>query len=155
MNGNTFSINTLATKCIWNICKCEQLWTVLLQILQHKRKGGQGSDEKISILMHVYKLNFCVITLTVFLAYFSRAAPWLLKMATLALSRSFLSMPSFLGMEPTKMAASRSLKATSSLSVGIMSVTGEREWIIVCLNMLTYCMVLPFYIKTLNRFIKK
>lgn len=59
--------------------------------------------------------------MTVFLAYFSRAVPWLLKMATLALSRSFLSMPSLLGMEPTKMAASRSLKATSSLSVGTIS----------------------------------
>uniref|UniRef100_A0A0E9WER8 Uncharacterized protein n=1 Tax=Anguilla anguilla TaxID=7936 RepID=A0A0E9WER8_ANGAN len=65
-------------------------------------------------------------TLTVFLAYLSRAAPWDLKMATLALSRSFLSMPSFLGMEPTRMAASRSLNATSSLSVGITSLRSGR-----------------------------
>lgn len=42
-------------------------------------------------------------------------------MATLAFSRSFLSMPSFLGMDPTRMAASRSLKAISSLSVAIIS----------------------------------
>lgn len=60
------------------------------------------------------------------MAYFSRAAPWLLKMATLALSRSFLSIPSFLGIEPTKMAASKSLKAISSLSVGIISM-GEKK----------------------------
>lgn len=66
-----------------------------------------------------------VSTLTVFLAYFSSAKPWLLKMATLAFSRSFLSMPSLLGMEPTKMAASKSLKATSSLSVATISVDGE------------------------------
>ena len=64
-------------------------------------------------------------TLTVFLAYLSSAAPWALKMATLAFSRSFLSMPSFLGMEPTKMAASKSLNPTSTLSVGMTSVVGE------------------------------
>jgi len=70
----------------------------------------------------------CAGTLTVFLAYVSSAAPWLLKMATLAFSRSFLSMPSLLGMEPTRMATSRSLKATSSLSVETTSVGGrERE----------------------------
>ncbi len=64
------------------------------------------------------------VTFTVFLAYLSRAAPCVLKMATLAFSRSFLSIPSFLGMEPTKMAASMSLKPTSTLSVGITSAGG-------------------------------
>ncbi len=103
-----------------------------------------STQEDVLANLHVsahLQTKSCVITLTVFLAYFSRAAPWLLKMATLALSRSFLSMPSFLGMEPTKMAASRSLKATSSLSVGTISVERyalNHYW---CqLNMLIYSM---------------
>ena len=75
-----------------------------------------------NVWAHKRQADRQAVTLTVFLAYFSRAAPWVLKMATLALRRSFLSMPSFLGMEPTKMAASRSLKPTSTLSVGMTSV---------------------------------
>lgn len=67
------------------------------------------------------------ITLTVFLANLSRAAPCVLKMATLAFSRSFLSIPSFLGMEPTRIAASMSLKPTSTLSVGMTSVAPRDE----------------------------
>lgn len=71
-----------------------------------------------------FKCWTCRQTFTVFLAYLSRADPCVLKMATLAFSRSFLSMPSFLGMEPTRMAASMSLKPTSTLSVGMTSVGG-------------------------------
>jgi hypothetical protein len=56
--------------------------------------------------------------LTDFLANLSRAVPCDLKIFTLALSKSFRSMPSLRGIAPTNKATSTSLKAVSSLSVG-------------------------------------
>jgi hypothetical protein len=53
------------------------------------------------------------------LANLSRAVPCDLKIFTLALSKSFRSIPSLRGMAPTNKATSTSLKAVSSLSVGI------------------------------------
>ena len=66
--------------------------------------------------------TFLDYTFTVFLACWSSAFPWLSKMRALALSRSFLSMPSLRGMAPTKMATSISLKPTAGSAVGITSV---------------------------------
>ena len=64
-------------------------------------------------------------TLTVFLACLSSDLPWLSKILALALSRSFLSMPSRRGMAPTRMAMSMSLKATAMLSVETISERRE------------------------------
>jgi hypothetical protein len=58
-------------------------------------------------------------TLTVFLANLSSAVPCDLKILTFALNKSLRSMPSLRGIAPTNKATSTSLKAVSSLSVGI------------------------------------
>jgi hypothetical protein len=62
------------------------------------------------------------ITLTVFFAYWSSDRPCVSKILALALSRSFLSIPSLRGMAPAKMATSMSLNATLGSSVAITSV---------------------------------
>ncbi len=58
-------------------------------------------------------------TLTVFFANLSKAVPCDLKILTFAFSNSLRSMPSLRGIEPINKATSTSLKAVSSLSVGI------------------------------------
>ena len=101
---------------------------------------GQGGEQRILFSLKHWKQEFQMpimknpikyysisVTLTDFLAYFSKAAPWDLKIFTFALSKSFLSMPSLLGMEPTRTAISRSLKATSSLSVAMTSASNMAE----------------------------
>lgn len=50
-------------------------------------------------------------------------------------------MPSLLGMEPTKMAASRSLKATSSLSVGTISAERVNSSLLVPVTFVYICIL--------------
>jgi len=57
--------------------------------------------------------------LTLFFANLSIAVPWDLKIFTFAISKSLRSMPSLRGIEPINKATSTSLKAVSSLSVGM------------------------------------
>lgn len=52
--------------------------------------------------------------LTVFLATVSKEVPYFLKMPPLMVSKSFLSIPGFLGKPPMKTATSRSLNKTLS-----------------------------------------
>jgi hypothetical protein len=74
------------------------------------------------ILLIKHRQTWNIFTLTVFFANFSRALPCDLKILTLALSKSLRSMPSLRGIAPTNKATSTSLKAVSSLSVGMTPI---------------------------------
>ena len=63
------------------------------------------------------------ITLIDFFATWSRAFPWASKILQFAFKRSFLSMPSLLGIAPSRKAASHSLNATSGTAVATTSKT--------------------------------
>ena len=70
-------------------------------------------------------VKFVLNTFAVFFANESKACPCCLKILTLALRRSFLSIPSLRGMAPTKIATSMSLKAVLISEVGTTSGNGE------------------------------
>lgn len=60
-------------------------------------------------------------TLHVFFAYFSKASPWILNIFALAFNKSFLSMPSLLGIAPTRIATSIFAKASLSSEVATIA----------------------------------